>query len=247
MDQHGPGHELREPGLVAMTWRDVLFAHWAVEPSVVAETLPDGLRVDTFDDRAWLGVVGFEMRDIRPRGLPMGLTFGELNLRTYVRDDDGTRGIYFYNLDAADRLGVFVARTLFRLAYYRAGMDIERRGREVVFHSERVDGDAPPARFDATYGPDGERFEAEPGTLPFFLTERYRFYTESRPRGGHVPGGGTLYYGDIGHEPWPLYEATADIRENGLFAANGFDEPDGDPVLHYSPGIDVTAGRVHRV
>jgi uncharacterized protein YqjF (DUF2071 family) len=247
MHDSTPGHDLTEPVLVAMTWRDLLFAHWDVDPSVVAGTLPDGLTVDTFDGRAYLGVVGFEMRDIRPRGVPFGLSFGELNLRTYVRDDDGAPGIYFYNLDAADRLGVFVARRLFRLPYYRAEMDIERRGRRIEFQSERVHPDAPPVRFDATYGPEGEQFEPEPGTLPFFLTERYRFYTESEPRGGHEPGSGELYYGDVGHPPWPLYEGWADIRENGLFATNGFDHPGGEPLVHYSPRIDVLAGRVHRV
>lgn len=230
-----------------MRWRDVLFAHWAVEPSVVAETLPEELCVDTHDGRAWLGVVGFAMEDVRPRGAPCGLTFDELNLRTYVRDEGGTPGIYFYSLDAADRLGVFLARPLFRLPYYRAEIEIERRGRRVEFRAERVTGNAPPMRFDATYGPDGERFEAEPGTLPFFLTERYRFYTESRLRGGREPGSGTLYYGDVGHAPWPLYEATAEFRENELFAASGFERPGGEPLVHYSPGVDVSAGRVHRV
>ncbi|WP_255195915.1 YqjF family protein [Halorarius litoreus] len=247
MAESTPGHTLDELGLVSMTWRDVLFAHWPVAPDVVAETLPEGLSVDTFDGRAYLGVVGFVMDRIRPRGSPIGRSFGELNLRTYVRDDADTPGIYFYNLDASDRLGVWLARKLFRLPYYPAEMRVERRGRSVEFTADRVAADAPPVAFDATYEPDGAQFEAEPETLPFFLTERYRFYTESRPRGGHEPGDGRLYYGDIGHEPWPLYEATADIRENGLFAANGFEQPDGEPLCHYSPKLDVLAGRVHRV
>ncbi|WP_255149559.1 YqjF family protein [Halorarius halobius] len=233
------GHTLSEPALLEMTWRDVLFAHWDVPPAVVAETLPEGLTVDTFDDRAWLGVVGFRMEDIRPRGVPVGLSFGELNLRTYVRDDDGAPGVYFYNLDASDRFGVAVARRLFRLPYYRAAMDIERRGRRVSFRSSRVDEDLPAADFEATYGPAGDRFEPEPGTRAFFLTERYRFYTEN--------DAGRRYYGDIGHAPWSLAPATAEIRENGLFAANGFDHPDGEPLCHYAPRLDVRAGRLHRV
>ena len=33
----------------------------------------------------------------------------------------------------------------------------------------------------------------------------------------------------------------------GMFTANGFDHPPGDPYLLYARRIDVTAGRVHRV
>lgn len=220
-----------------MTWRDALFAHWAVPPETVAGTLPDGLSVDTYEGDAYLGVVPFVMENIAPRGVPFGLSFGEINLRTYVRGEDGGRGVYFYNLDADDRLGVPLARRLFQLPYYRADITVERGDREVRFQSRRVD-DGEPASFDATYGPDGEYFEAAPGSLPHFLTERYRFYTA---------GDDALYYGDIAHEPWPLATATAEIRTNDLFTVNGFDQPASEPVYHYAPRLDVTAGRIHRV
>ncbi|MFB6304291.1 MAG: YqjF family protein [Haloferacaceae archaeon] len=226
-----------DPALLSMTWEDTLFAHWPVPPERVAATLPDDLSVDTHEGDAYLGVVAFVMASIGPRGLPVGLSFGELNLRTYVRDRDGRDGVYFYNLDADDRVGVFLARQLFKLPYYRARIDVDRNG-EVRFRSRRV-GEGAPASFDATYGPAGEPFEADPGSRPHFLTERYRFYTATDD--------GRLYYGDIDHGPWPLAEAHADIRRNDLFAVNGFDRPDGDPVLHYAAHVDVTAGPIRRV
>ena len=108
-----------------MTWRDALFCHWPVEPAVVAETLPDRISVATHEGDADLGVVAFVMDDIRPRGAPVGISFPELNLRTYVEGPDGP-GVYFYNLDADDRLGVAVARRLFALPYYRAEMEVSR-------------------------------------------------------------------------------------------------------------------------
>lgn len=104
-----------------MTWQDVGFMHWPVAPETVEATLPDGLAVDTYDGRAWLSMVPFQMADIRPRGSPIGRSFGELNLRTYVVAD-GTPGVYFYNLDADDRLSVTLARQLFQLSYYRESM-----------------------------------------------------------------------------------------------------------------------------
>jgi uncharacterized protein YqjF (DUF2071 family) len=223
-------------GLLSMTWRDLLFAHWAVPAETVAARLPDRLSVDTFEGTAYLGIVPFRM-EIGPAGLPFRLTFDELNLRTYVRGPDGGRGVHFFNLDADDRLGVSVARSLFRLPYYRAETEFRRAGERVHFRSRRTHPDAPPARFAAEYGPDGPAFTPEPGTLEAFLVENYRFYT--------MDDGGRLYHGDIDHEPWTLRPATAEIT-NTLFEASGFDHPDVDPILHVADPIRVTAGRVHR-
>ncbi|RLM59189.1 DUF2071 domain-containing protein [Halobellus sp. Atlit-31R] len=224
--------------LLQMRWRDALFAHWPVDPEVVSARLPDGLEVATFDGDAWLGVVGFVMEDIRPRGVPLGLSFPELNLRTYVTRSDGDgHSVYFFSLDADDRLGVFVARSLFQLPYFSAEMRVRRDGDAVTLRSRRTHDDARTAHFEATYRPTGERFTPEAGTLEHFLTENYRFYTE----------GQRLYYGDIAHPPWPLTEGTLDVRTNTLFEADGFERPDGDPLVHYSPGIDVTADRIRTV
>ena len=224
--------------LLSMRWDDVLFAHWPVDPATVAPTLPDGLDVDTHDGDAYLGIVGFRMRSIRPRGVPFGLSFPELNLRTYVRSATGP-GVYFYNLDAADPIGVTLARGLFRLPYYRAKMQVEDRPDGIRFRSRRTHRNASAARFDATYRPTGEATPVDPDSLDAVLTERYRFYTES--------DGGRLYRGEIDHPRWELSDAALTVRENTLFEANGFDRPTGAPLVRYSPGSDVTAGRIRRV
>ena len=231
-----------------MTWRDGLFAHWPVDPDTVAAALPDDLSVATHDGDAYLGVVPFVMEDIRPRGVPVGLSFPELNLRTYVEGPNGP-GVYFHSLDADDRLGVAVARGLFRLPYYRAETDVRPGGTDgddgddddqsVRFTSRRVHRGVPHARFDATYAPAGDSFTPEPGSLPAFLLENYRFYTAGET--------GRLYVGEIDHEPWTLRPATADVRANTLFAANGFEPPAGDPILHYGEPLAVTADRLRRV
>lgn len=227
--------------VLSMTWRDLLFAHWPVSSAVVAEKLPAGVSVDTFDGEAYLGVVPFVMDDIRIRPAPVGLSFGELNLRTYVTVD-GDPGVYFFNLDADDRLGVFLARRLFQLPYYRAEMDIETMGagrdRRVAVTSRRRSADVAPAAFDGTYGPDGAFESPAPDSLAAFLTERYRFYTTDES--------GRVYYGDIDHDRWSLAPAWADIRTNTLFGANDFECPDTEPILHFAAPIDVTAGRIHR-
>lgn len=223
--------------LLAMDWVDALFAHWPVDPDRVASALPAGVEPRTKEGDAWLGIVAFVMENVRPRWLPVGLSFGEVNLRTYVRGPDGGEGIYFFNLDAADPLGVTVARWLYDLPYYRAAMDVRRRGDEVHFTSHRTHPGVASAHFDASYRPVGARFEAEPGSLVAFLVENYCFYT----------AGDGLYRGDVAHDPWPLFEAELELRSTSLFAANGFDRPSGEPLAHYSPGVHVEADRIRPV
>lgn len=51
-------------------WAGLLFLHWPVDPALIAARLPAGLYVDTFDGKAWLGLVPFFMERVRPVGLP---------------------------------------------------------------------------------------------------------------------------------------------------------------------------------
>lgn len=226
------------PSLLEMRWADVLFAHWSVEPAVVDAKLPDGLSADTYDEEAYLGVVGFQMESIRPRGSPVGLSFPELNLRTYVDGPNGP-GIYFFNLDADDWLGVAIARKLFRLPYYRAEMRVTETADGFRLRSGRTHPGVPMAGFDGSYRPTGTPAEPDPGSLEHFLTERYRFYV--------ADDGGRVYVGPVEHPQWPLQGADLAVRENDLFAANGFAEPESEPLVHYSTGVDVTAGALRPV
>ena len=54
--------------VMRQTWTDLLFAHWSIASDMLRPYLPTGLALDTFEGRAWLGVVPFRMSGIRPRG-----------------------------------------------------------------------------------------------------------------------------------------------------------------------------------
>ncbi|ELZ85544.1 hypothetical protein C453_07003 [Haloferax elongans ATCC BAA-1513] len=219
--------------LLSMRWRHTLFLHWPVDPAVVESHLPDQLSVATADGRAWLGVVSFDMGEIRPRGSPLGLAFPEVNLRTYVEPaDGGKRGVYFFTLEAADRLGVAMARLGYRLPYSYATISVDEHDGNIEFKSHRpASGNSPGARFDATYRPTGDVEQVESGSLDAFLVENYRFYTDDWP----------VVIGDIHHDPWPIQDADVEIRENTMFEACGFDHPGGDPLVHYAGDLRVTA------
>lgn len=219
-----------------MGWRHVLFASWPVEPSVVRPHLPDALAVDTYDGRAWLSVVPLTNVDVRPSWVPTGLgvPLPELNLRTYVTHD-GDEGVYFFSLDVQGALAVLAARLLHSLPYYYARIDLAAADGRVCFRSDRHHPGARPARFRGSYGPDGGLLDPGPDSLAAFLVERYRYFTET--------ASGSLRYAAVRHDPWPLHEAAVAIEENTLFRANGFADPESDPVHYYSQGVDTTATR----
>ncbi|WP_435349699.1 YqjF family protein [Haloarchaeobius sp. HRN-SO-5] len=230
---------LEEVALLRMDWVDVVFAHWPVDPAVVADRLPPGLTVDTCDGRAWLSVVAFRMQDAGPTPsvfAPFRRSFPELNLRTYVSGVVGRPatdpGIYFFSLETPDRLAVRVARATTGLPYFDADLAMDVTDEAIHVESERTHRGQPRARFDATVTP-GDPVDGDDRAR--FLTERYRFYATVA---------GRLVVGSVRHDPWHLQRATLDLRTNDLFAAAGFDAPPGDPLVHYAQHASVVAGPV---
>jgi uncharacterized protein YqjF (DUF2071 family) len=223
-----------------MTWSDLVFAHWPVEPEAVARHLPQGLKLDTVDGKAWVGVVPFLMSNVAPRCCPPipGLSrFLELNVRTYV-SVEGKPGVWFFSLDAANRLAVRVARATFNLPYMDATMSIERdHVGTIEYQSRRTHRGEAAAEYEATYGVAGEFSEAEAGSLEHWLTARYCLYSANRR--------GLIFRGEIDHPPWKLARADYQERTNTMGQPLGFDFT-GDPHVLYAKPIDVHAWVVAR-
>jgi hypothetical protein len=120
-----------------MSWHDLLFLHWPVEPDALRPHIPDRLAIDTFDGSAWLGVVPFRMSGVRPRfapALPGVSAFPELNLRTYVTAGERA-GVWFFSLEVTSRLAVLLARGAFHLPYFRARMRMQHEGDRISYSS----------------------------------------------------------------------------------------------------------------
>lgn len=203
--EHRPWELPRGGWLMAQTWDELLFAHWRVPIADLREHLPAELEVDTHEGEAWLGITPFAVTALRLRGLPPVpylSSFLELNVRTYVTDGGERPGIWFFSLDASSRLAVEGARRLYRLPYFQARM----RGRP-RYRCSRVGGRRPHL-FEASFEPDGEVFQAEPGTLEHFLVERYCLYTTDES--------GALHRAEIHHRPWPLQPAEAQVELNTM-------------------------------
>jgi uncharacterized protein YqjF (DUF2071 family) len=237
---------MRMDTALTTTGRAVLFAHWPVAADQLRPHLPDGLELDRYDGSAWASVLAFEVTAARPRALPAGLwptgTFGEVNLRTYVRHD-GEPGVYFLSLDAGTRVGAAALHSAMGMPCYAAAtsVDIRRSGEgveSVAFRSRRSQAGQPAATFAADYGPDGAAAPVESGSLGEFCIERRRWFTDaSQPSPYLGRAGPGLRVGEIDRDPWQVAPATAAVTENSLGRPLDIDLS-GDPTVHYSPGFE---------
>ena len=227
-------------GLMYMRWHDLLFMHWPVPADALRPLIPSGLRLDTFEKEAWLGIVPFYMTGVRPwlvPPIPGVSAFAELNVRTYVTADDKP-GVWFFSLDAASKLAVRAARWGFHLPYFDANMEV-RRGDEVRYHSTRTHRNAPPGQLVMRYRPTGQVYHSKPGTLDHFLTHRLCLYSADKKQ--------NVYRGDIDHPAWPLQLAEAEVEVNRMTSQIGLKLPDHEPLLHFAKYLEVSAWWVQPV
>ena len=231
---HRPWPLPRGPWIMAQRWNNLLFAHWPVRTEVVRALVPSALTLDVYEGTAWVSVTPFYLSHLRPRGIPAFpwvSEFPELNVRTYVTLG-GKAGIYFFSLDAGNPLAVTGARATYHLPYFRASMSVhEARDGTIYYHSRRTHAKARPAEFSARYRPVGEVFRSEPGTLDYWLTERYCLYA--------VDSAQRIYRGEIHHHPWPLQPAEAEVDRNTMAEAAGIELAAQPPRLAFARRLDV--------
>jgi len=221
-------------------WSDLLFLHWKIDPRVIQATLPKGLFVDTYAGAAYLGLVPFFMQRIRPAWLPplpWLSWFLELNVRTYVHDIDGRPGVWFYSLDCDQPLAVAIARRCFHLPYFHARMAASHRDGTVHYDCQRRSEAASGARYAWTPGRDAA--QAEPGSLAFFLVERYLLFA--------ADGAGRLFTGRVHHAPYRLH--TPEVTEFSTVPARqaGFDLVGEPASVLGAQAVDVSIFPLRRI
>ena len=230
--------------VMRMGWRLLTYVHWRVDPDQVARLLPEGLGPDVFDGSAWVGLIPFDMRGIRPPGVPDVLpyvgSFPETNVRTYVVGPDGRRGVYFHSLEASRLGAVAVAQLGYALPYQWARMRIEPRQGGLRYRSRRRWPGPRGARSDLEVAVGRPLAPAEVTPLDDFLSARWGLY---------VPLGERLARADVAHPPWPLHEARVVRLDDDLVAAAGYPgladrAPDH---VRFSPGVEVEVGLPYTV
>ncbi len=222
-------------------WRDLLFLHWPMPENELRRLVPAELDIDTFDGSGWISLSPLRIWGTRPSLLPAPPIIGnslELNVRTYVVRD-GVPGVWFLSLDASNPLAVVGARAGFSLPYYFARMKMWHKGEPFQFHSRRFHPGGGDAHFAAEWTEFGPAGELMPGTLDFFLVERYCLYAQFM---------GRLYRGRIHHRPWLVRQAALRSLASNMIQANGLPAPKAAPILHaQAEPLSVEIWREHRV
>jgi len=212
-------------------WGKLLFMHWPISAERLRQIVPPQLTIDTYDGEAWIGVTPFTMWDVRlsfTPPVPYLSDFHELNVRTYVLYR-GVPGVWFFSLNTNSSMTVFGARTFYFLPYFHSRIDLRQEGDTIHYNLRRADADRP-AVFNASWKIGKDLPEAEPGTLEYFLTERYCLYSAS---------GESIYRARIHHPPWPLRQAKLISHASDIAESDYLPKLKGDPLVHYAEALAV--------
>jgi len=231
MDRLAPSRRPVGRNAGTQRWRDLLFVHYEVDARELQLLLPKGLEVDTFEGRAFVGIVPFRMQRIAPPFYPsvLGLNFLETNVRTYVHRGGDAPGVHFFSLEASSMLAVRVAKRFWGLPYFDAKMSatLDAAG-DRDYRSSRVEDGA---FVHARYRTGEVMSPARLGTLDHFLLERYLLYVERK---------GVMHVGQVHHTPYPRCDVELSTFDESLVRAAGLQRRVGLPdYVHASPGVDV--------
>ena len=230
---YGPDPTVEVPRpIMRMGWEQLTFVHWAYDPAVVQRLLPPGLTVQPFEDRAWVSLVPFRMRVRFPvvGVVPYVNVFPETNVRTYVTAQDGTDGIWFFSLDAARLAAVTAARVGYRLPYMWSSMTIDVDYTTAAYGCVRRFPGPRGASSHVTVKIGAALGDADLNERDHFLSARWRLYSRMYRTG----------WGARAHHPrWPLHTAELTRYDDELITAAGFPPPTCEPIVQYSPGVEV--------
>lgn len=231
MDRIAPTRRPDQLCIARQTWRDLLFLHWAVPVREVRRLLPAGLQPDLYRGVAYVGVAVLDVADARPGFVPLrvGLRFMQASVRTYVHAMGEDPGLYLIGMDASSRLVTGFVRTLLNIPCHLAATRRARRGREVEIAVHR--GGTTPAHLEVRYAPTKDLGELRPGSLPFFLIERYILYFENA---------GLLFRARVHHRPYDARNVRLHFLDESLVTAAGVLAPAHVPRHAYHvDGVDL--------
>ncbi len=228
-------------------WHHLLFLHWEVPPEELQRLIPPELMIDTFDGKAYIGLVPFTLTGVRPvltPPLPWISAFHEVNVRTYVHHQGREPGVWFFSLDASSAIAVAAARAAYKLPYFLSQIEFFASKEPVPtidFTAHRDDPrGATPANVRVRYQPmEGIVTQAAPGTVEYFLIERYILYATDEKH--------HLHRARVHHQPYPIQRADVSDLEETLIWAAGVRRSQTHPLRHYASEVNVRVYPLERV
>jgi hypothetical protein len=218
-------------------WADTLFIHFRFDPTFLQPRIP--LELDIFEGSAFISLVAFTQRRLRPRwGGPATEMLSTplaqhafLNLRTYVRQGN-QRGIYFMAEWISNRLAVLIGPAMYGLPYRLGRLDYRT---SVGRLSRRVRAESGEFFCRASWDGAAAARICPAGSEAEFLLERYAAFTLRD---------GVLRKFQIAHAPWRQTAAEVRVDRSDLLGV-ALPPP---CAAHYSPGlVDVRIGRPERL
>jgi len=232
---------IRGEPLFYADWDNVIFIHYQTDPPELQRYIPYDL--DLYDGSAFVSLVAFTMRGMRPRfGGSLSALFFRListhyflNVRTYVTHK-AEPGIYFMHEWLSSRLATWLGPWSFGLPYRFARIDYHRNHE----HERRgkIEAGASSLHFCATFEANDPRICA-PGSLDEFLLERYTAFTRFGKR---------RRFFRIWHEPWQQVPAKIQIATDNLIQSTGRWWRGARCIgANYSSGVKVWMGWPHAI
>ena len=224
-----------EPLFLA-AWERALMIHFEVDVDRLQREVP--FHLDLWNGRAFVSLVAFTMRGMRPRlgGRPAAMLFRPvathefLNVRTYVRHSDEC-GIHFLVEWLPNRLAVRLGPATFGLPY--------RQGRMVYEHdwqNGRIQGRVTGADQSARLAYHGELIPpasfrpCAAGSFDEWLMERYTAFNSA---------GGRNRFFRVWHPPWPQCAAAVRLDDTSLLTKHWLWFEQARLVgANFSPGFD---------
>ena len=236
IDRIAPTLEPDQQVLMHQNWHHLLFLHWEIPVADLQRLVPPELTIDTFEGKAYVGLVPFTLTGVRPiltPPLPWLSEFHEINVRTYVHHRGENPGVWFFSLDASSQIAVAAARAAYKLNYLYSRIDFSATNEEIAFDSHREDDRGPtPAHAHIRYrGAEGPTGPGALGSLDFFLTERYLLYTTDSDK--------QLHRARVHHQPYPLQKAELLGFDETMIWAAGIKRSEAVPIRHYAREVNV--------
>ncbi|MFN7149238.1 MAG: YqjF family protein, partial [Microthrixaceae bacterium] len=147
---------------------------------------------------------------------------------------DGRRAVWFFSLDVSRLLPALVARVGYGLPYHWGPMSIDHTGTDTIEYVSERRWPRPGARSRLVVRIGHRIADAELTSLEQFVTARWALASEFV---------GVGLWAEVDHPPWPLHRAELVHLDEDLVVAAGLPTPSGDPLVLWSPGVEVRIGR----
>lgn len=209
------------------TWKNLLFQHFTIkDPDYFNALLPKGYRLDFYENKAWLGLISMQMHNVRHpwfKNLILWKKYHELNVRTYVVDEKGERGVFFLSLDVDSLISVLGARLLYNLPYRLRRFDDNDAGKVSCYSGAKL-------QFQTEFHITSQARLYEKESFAYWATERYFFTTKK------------LFFtlkASISHKQWSLCEATC--KNSSLELLEPYTLGERHPDTLFCKSIEITA------